>query len=84
MMYAVWGLITALGAGFLVALSGHTTVPSARVTLRIVVRGTSLPPFAMAPYALIMSIGWTSMVPMDIDTTGTDRGTQWMPKSSAR
>jgi len=48
-MKAVWGLITArpLGAG--VDWSGQTWVPPAVVTLRIVVRGISLPLLAIAP-----------------------------------
>jgi len=83
MMYAVCGLITVLGFGA-VAASGQITFPLESVTWRIIVRGISLPPLAIAPYALIMSIGWTSIVPMPIDLTGTDLGTQWIPKSWAR
>ena len=47
--------------------SGQTASPSASMTFRIVVRGISTPPFAIAPYAPSRSIGWTSSVPMPIE-----------------
>ncbi len=48
---------------------GQTVAPSGPTTRRIVWRGISTPPSAITPKALIMSIGWTSSVPMLSDTT---------------
>ena len=44
----------------------------------------STPPSAIAPYAPMRSIGWTSIAPTDCETTGTAPGGKWIPNSCSR
>src|SRR3954451_13605214 len=69
MMYAAAADATRLPAAGL-ALVGQTTSPLASRTSRTMCRGMRTPPFAIAPYAPVRSIGWISSVPMLSEMTG--------------
>src|SRR5450432_3757467 len=66
MMKAAWGL-TAWRPGGVPVAGGQSCLPFGSVTDRRVVRGISLPELAIAPYAPIRSMKWTSTVPIAID-----------------